>query len=93
MSKNKINILNEDDFHAWKGSFSTEAVLAACARFAATREEVSKAQLWESADGDAAALQRMFIHKEAVRLSNEFIADLIELDYEGYRQIVDEGAG
>ncbi len=88
----KLHILSEDDFHAWKGSLSTEAVMAAVERFAATREEISKAQLYESGDGDAATLQRMFVNKEAVRLSNEFIADLIALDYDGYRQIIDGAA-
>ena len=88
-----IHILSEDDFAAWKGSLSTEAVMAAVARFAETREGIAKGQIYESADGDPAALQRMFANKEAVRLSNEFISDFVALDYAGYRQIVDDGAG
>lgn len=92
MARN-IHILSEENFAAWKGSFETEAVMAAVARFAETREAVAKEQIYDSADGDPATLQRHFVNKEAVRLSNEFIADLIALDYEGYRQILDEGAG
>ena len=76
------HLMSEEEFVEWRTSFSTEEIMRAMRAFHDARERLAKEQLYENSDADAA--QKIWLHKEAVRLSNQFISDLIGLDYDGY---------
>ena len=83
MSKKGFMILDAEAFSHWKASMETEAVMAALSEFARQREQLAKEQMYENSDPEA--LMRLHIHKEAVRLANEFVTDFVNLEYVSYR--------